>query len=273
MTDSTTPRKLRNDGRITFIVVLACLLVIGGLRVAAIGAPSSKDQGAAAIPTPGLTANQKCGTWAQYWTTESGVGASEQALEGMSNCRLGAGGTWFVPNSSADSRLQGGPILTGDERAQTSVLRETILKQIDGLQRQFPNSLNKKIATIFSSTDNGVIGHLKTNQPISDTRNRYTRLTQAVLMDPANTELADYVGWLMANRQAAFADFERSCHRDDLKYLWVACDGIGGSLSVIYPPWPWELTSSLNLDAYLKWALENGKIPAAADPTSRPTAG
>jgi hypothetical protein len=270
MSESTKPRKFRNDGRTAFIIVLACLLLIGGLRVAASGKASSKDQGTSAIPRPELGTNEQCETWASYWTVGSGVGASQQALEGMSNCRLAADGTWIVPTSSTDSRLANAPILNPEESAQTAALRASILQQIEDLQGQMPDSLNKKIATIYSADNNAVIGHLKDDQSIGDIRGRYTRLTQAYLMDPANTELADYVGWSTAKRQAAFADFVRSCRQEDLRYLWVACDGLGGSLSVNFPPWPWELTNSVNLDSYLKWAVENDKVPASVNPTTTP---
>jgi hypothetical protein len=268
MTELNPQRKPRNDGRVAFIVVLACLLLIGGLRVAASGAASSKDKGTDAIPIPSLSSEQECNTWAGFWTNLSGVGASQKAIEGMSNCRLDASGTWFVPTSSADSRLPNGPILTADEQAKTAALRNDITAQTDNLQKQFPQSLQKKVATIYSDDDNAVIGHLKDTEPISDVRSRYSRLTQAFLMDPANAELADYVGWLMANRQSAFGSFNHSCHQDDIQYLWVACDGIAGALSVNYPPWPWDLMDSLNLDAYLKWALDNGKIPTSTAPVA-----
>lgn len=262
MAELTQSRITKNDGRTAFIVVLACLLLIGGLRIVSSGAASSKDQGTSAIPVPSLSSETNCTTWANYWNDLSGVGASVQVLEGMSNCRQAADGTWFVPSSSSDPRLQNGPILTPEETTQTNALRNDITTQVGNLMRQFPESLQKKVDVVYSNTDNAVIGHLKYDQSIGDVRNRYTRLTQAFLMDPANAELADYVGWMMANRQAAFADFNNSCHRDDIKYLWVACNGIGGALSVNYPPWPWDLTNTTNLDAYLKWALDNGKIQA-----------
>jgi hypothetical protein len=87
-------------------------------------------------------------------------------------------------------------------------------------------------------------------------------------MDPANAELAVYVGWKMASRQAAYADFRQACQQNDLQYLWVACDGIAGSLSINFPPWPWDLMNTVNLDAYLKWALYNGKVQGGPTPAS-----
>ncbi|MFL5762045.1 MAG: hypothetical protein ACJ789_20290 [Thermomicrobiales bacterium] len=268
MVESTRVQRRRNDGRTAFFVILICLLLIGGLRVASSGEASSKDQGTSAIPVPKLSSSKACASWAHYWMTDSGVDASQQAIEGMSNCRMAADGTWFVPTSSTDLRLPNGPALTAAETVQTAALRNAIESQLGNLQRQFPKSLQTKIATIYDASDHGVVGRVKVNQPLSDVRGRYTRLAQAFLIDPANAQLADYVGWEMANRQASFTDFRQACQQDDLQYLWVACDGIAGALSIYFPPWPWDLMRSVNLDAYLKWALYNGKVEVVPTPAS-----
>lgn len=263
MTETAKPRGSKHDGRTTFFVVLASLLIIGGLRVASIDRASSRDQGHERIPTPVATSAEGCDTWANYWTNDSGVGASQSALEGMSNCRLGEDGHWIVPGSANDTRWPNAPILTKEEIEQTVDLRQAILDEIDGLEAKFPDGLRDQLAKIYDGTDRPVVGHIKDTQPISTTRSRYARVTQAYLMSPDSVELAEYVGWLMANRQSSFADFLRSCEREELQYLWFACRGLGDSLSIFFPPFPWDLNSSYNLDSYLKWALDNGKVPAA----------
>jgi hypothetical protein len=264
MTESTKPRRSIHDGRTTFFVVLASLLIIGGLRIASIERASSRDQGTDQIPTPVASSAEACDTWATYWTTGSGVNARQSALEGISNCRLAADGHWIVPESSDDARLAYAPILTPEEQAQTADVRDAILAQVDGLESKFPNGLKDQIGTIYDDYDRPVTGHIKDTKPISTTRTRYNKLTQSYLMRPDSIELADYVGWSMAKEQVAYTDFLRSCEREEIQYLWHACRGVGESLSVNYPPWPWELRASTNLDSYLKWALDNGKIPPSS---------
>jgi hypothetical protein len=261
MTEQTNNRRPKHDGRTTFIAVLAGLLIIGGLRIASIEKASSTNQGTDQIPTPVASSAEACDTWAGYWSVDSGVHASKSALEGMSNCRLAEDGHWIVPESADDTRLANAPILTPEEKAQTHELRAAILAQVDGLESKFPNGLKEQIATIYDDYERPVIGHLKDTRPISSTRSRYNKLTQSYLMRPDTIELANYVGWWMARKQAAFDDFLRSCERKELQYLWVACRGMGDNLSVNFPPWPWEVTNSYNLDSYLKWALDNGKVP------------
>jgi hypothetical protein len=261
MTDNTKTRIPKHDGRTTFIAVLASLLIIGGLRIASIGKASSNDRGTQQIPTPVASAAEACETWANYWSVDSGVGASQESLEGISNCRLGADGHWIVPEGGDDTRLANSPVLTPDEQAQTADLRAAILAQVDGLESKFPKGLQDQMGTVYDDYYRPVIGHIKDTQPIRETRSRYNRLTQSYLMRPDSVELANYVGWWMEMKQAAYNEFLRSCRQEQIRYLWHACEGIDESLSVGYPPWPWEVTGSYNLDSYLKWALDNGQVP------------
>jgi hypothetical protein len=260
MADQPKSHLPKHDGRTTFLAVLVCLLLIGGLRIASIDKASSRDRGHDQIPTPVMSAADACETWANYWATESGVGVSQSSLEGMSNCRLGKDGNWFVPESSDDPRLPNAPFLTQAEKEQTAALRSAILAQTDRLEERFPKGLKDQMGTIYDKYDRPVVGHLKDTQPISATRARYNRLAQSFLMRPDTVELADYVGWAMAKKQAAFDGFLASCERKEIEYLWVACGGMGDNLSVNFPPFPWDLRSSYNLDAYLKWALDTGKV-------------
>jgi hypothetical protein len=271
MTEQTNARRPKHDGRTTFIAVLASLLIIGGLRIASIEKASSTNQGTDQIPTPVASSAEACDTWARYWSVDSGVNASQSALEGISNCRLAEDGHWIVPDSADDTRLSSAPILTPEEHAQTNELRAAIVAQVDGLESKFPKGLRDQMDKIYDDYERPVIGHIKDTKPISTTRSRYNKLTQAYLMRPDTIELADYVGWAMAKKQAAFADFIRSCQREEIGYLWHACSGLADSLSINFPPWPWEMTGSYNLDSYLKWALDNGKVPPTASGTPDPS--
>jgi hypothetical protein len=264
-------RGRRRDGALFLLSIVICVLLVLGLVAVSRGTGSAQGPGADSIPTPDLTANEACQTWATYWTKQSGIHASVESIEGFSNCRLSKDGTWFIPTSSQDARLAGGPILSNDERAQTAALRATLNQQLLELRAEFPQALNEWLNDIYSFQPNPVLGHTKDTR-IGATRGRYTRLVQAFLMYPRYSALADYLGWLMEQRQQSLASFMAGCSTGKMAYLESACQGIADRLSVYYPPWPWELSDSVSFDSYLKWALDNGKIPptsstALASPT------
>lgn len=244
-------------------VVLVCLALVGALAVASRGSESAGGPGPVRIPTPALSTSEACETWARYWTEESGVDADPASLEAFSNCRRAEDDSWFVPIGRADPRLPDPLILTEAEQSQTDEARQLLLDQIAALEREFQRGLERQLEGIYSRIPEPVIGHIEDRDSIviSPARGRYTRLTQAFLMDPGYEALANYVGWVMAQRAAGFESFQRSCHKEELQYLWAACDGLAGSLSVYYPPWPWELKETLTLDAYLEWALANEALP------------
>jgi hypothetical protein len=255
------------DGALFLLSTVICVVLVLGLVAVSRGTGSAKGPGANSIPTPDLTANEACQTWATYWTKKSGVHASVDAIEGFSNCRLSKDGTWFIPTSSQDARLAGGPILSSEERQQTAALRATLNQQLVALRAEFPQGLHNWLNDIYSVQPNPVLGHTRDTR-IGATRGRYTRLVQAFLMNPHYSALADYVGWSMERRQQAFASFMSGCSAPDMTYLHAACEGIGDRLSVYFPPWPWELSDSVSFDSYLKWALDNGKIPHGSSTAS-----
>jgi hypothetical protein len=87
---------------------------------------------------------------------------------------------------------------------------------------------------------------------ISPTRERYTRYTRAFLIDPDRPELAGYVGWWMQRRMEAYGAFAQACQgQRDKGYLDFACARMEDALSVRYPPWPWDLESTVALEEYL----------------------
>ncbi|MGH2557422.1 MAG: hypothetical protein ACRDJH_00045 [Thermomicrobiales bacterium] len=255
------------DGRVFGAVIGGSLLLIVALAVVARGGESAGGPGPVRIPTPALSTSEACETWARYWTEESGVDADPASLEAFSNCRQGEDGSWFVPIGRADPRLSGPPILTEEEQVRTNETRQLLLDQIAALEREFQRGLERQLEGIYSRVPEPVIGHIEDRDSltISPVRNRYTRIMQAFLLDPENIPLASYVGWLMGTRAAGFEAFQQRCHQEDLQYLWAACDGLSGSLSVYNPPWPWDLKDTLTLDGYLDWALANDALPP--DPT------
>jgi hypothetical protein len=262
----------RREARGFSIVVVVSLVLVGILAIVSQRGESAGGPGPVRIPTPALATNEACETWARYWTEESGVDADPADLEAFNNCRQAADGSWFVPIGRADPRFTGPPILTEDEQAQTAEARALLLDQIAALEREMQRGLEQQLEGIYSRMPEPVIGHIEDRDgvAISPVRNRYTRLTQAFLLDPQYEALANYVGWVMATRAAGFESFQQSCHQEELAYLWAACDGLAGTLSVYYPPWPWDLKDTLTLDAYLDWALANDALPAIpATPAAR----
>jgi hypothetical protein len=272
--ESTPPadEKRRGETRGFLIVVGLCLAVIAGLALVARGGESAGGPGPVRIPTPAITTGEACGNWARYWMDESGVGASVASLEGLSNCRQAADGTWYIPTGSNDPRLPDAPILTTAERAETEPLRATLTTQIRALRAEFPTGLERWLDNIYSVSQRPIMGHMRDGISYGITRDRYTRLTQAFLMNPDYGELARYVGWWVQRREAAFAEFHAACFVDDLTYLHHACDGVGNTVGVGFPPWPWDLTDPLTMDTYLASTLVRDETPTGdeATPAARP---
>ncbi|MGH2531969.1 MAG: hypothetical protein ACRDJW_06635 [Thermomicrobiales bacterium] len=263
-THAAAPEARHRDGRVFGAVAATCLVLVVALAVAARGGESAGGPGPVRIPTPVLSTNEACDTWARYWTHESGVDADPASLEAFSNCRRADDGSWFVPVGRGDPRLPGPPILTEDEQAQTAEARQLLHDQIAALERELQRGLERQLEGVYSRVPEPVIGNIEDRDHlvISPVRGRYTRIFQAFLMDPEYEALANYVGGVMGSRAAGFEAFQQSCHKPELQYLWAACDGLGNSLSIYFPPWPWDLKATLTLDAYLDWALANDALPA-----------
>jgi hypothetical protein len=257
----------RREARVFASVVAVCLLLVVALAIASRGSESAGGPGPVRIPTPALSTTEACETWATYWAEESGVNADPASLEAFSNCRQGADGSWFVPIGRTDPRLPSPPVLDEVEQAQTADARQLLLDQVAALEGEFQQGLKDQLDGLYSRIPEPVIGSIEDDVQIGAVRGRYTRIVQAFLLNPNNEALANYVGWVMGSRAAGFESFQQSCHQHDLQYLWAACDGLGNSLSVYSPPWPWDLKASLTLDAYLDWALANDALPVAPPPT------
>lgn len=259
MTDTNQPEsspahEAASDWRVALIVVAACFAVVVILSIVAAGGESAGQSIVSTIPTPAVSASEGCANFARYWMEESGVGVSAETIEGISNCRRAADGTWFVPTGPRDPRLGDRPALTATEQAAMAELRGELLAAIAALEATFPPALRRALDQIHDPVARAVRGHLSEDwqTPVGPARGRYTRLVQAYLMAPEHQRLADYVGWLMARRLSAFEEFQAAClGRVDLAYLHNACRGVEGTLSIGFPPFPWELKDPLNLDAYL----------------------
>jgi hypothetical protein len=265
--DRRSPSALSStDARIGFAVIALCLVTVLVLQFAARNAPSANRSQVIGIPTPVVSTAGGCENFARYWTEESGVGASPETIEGMTGCRRAADGSWFIPSGSDDPRLPAAPILTADQQIATAELRGELLAQIDSLKAQFPSTLQRWLDELYDPIPRAVLGHTREGATVRRTRGRYTRLTQAYLMAPERQALADYVGWIMARRIGAYQDFREACFGDpSLEYLRNACRGLEDTLSIRYPPFPWDIEDPLLLDAFLASTLQSETTTPPAD--------
>jgi hypothetical protein len=246
--------------------VAVCLALILILQLVAKDAPSANRSRVVGIPTPVVSTAAGCENFARYWMEESGVGASAETIEGITSCRRTTDGRWFIPTGPEDPRLPDAPILTPEQERATAEVRTLLLAQIDGLEAEFPSTLQRWLDQLYDPIPRAVVGHIRDDVTIRTTRGRYTRLTQAYLMAPEHQTIADYVGWLMGQRIRAFQDFRDACFGNpDLEYLRIACRGLEDSLSIRFPPFPWTLEDPILIDTYLKSTLETG---AAATPAA-----
>jgi hypothetical protein len=247
----------RRDPLIFLAIAAVSLILVGSLWLIS---RNSDSAGVASNvlnvdPVP-YTPSEVCHNWATYWTTESGVGVPPAALEGISNCRQMADGTWIVPANAADPRIDRPVVLTDAERAQVQNLENQIQSSIQRFQMLESSDLVAAIGSIYVPEVGGVDGHLKDGQGISTARKLYTDELAVFLANPGNEALKAYTEWIVAYRQAAFAQLTENCLVDKFDYLHNACNGTGDQLSINYVPWSWDLSDSLLLDTYLRAVLD-----------------
>jgi hypothetical protein len=244
------------DARIALGVVAVCLALVLAVRLVARDAPSAGRSIVVGLPPPVVSSAEGCTNIARFWIVEAGTGVSAETIEGMTNCRQAADGTWFVPSGGDDPRLPAAPVLTEEQQAATAALRADIVAQIDGLEAQFPSTLRLWLSQLYDPFPRAAWGHIRDGPSIRTPRGRYTRLIQAYLMAPDHQELADYVGWIMARRLDAYDDLRTKCFGDpDLAYLRTVCRGLEDTLGIRYPPFVWDLADPYLLDAYLASTL------------------
>lgn len=256
-------RSVPHDGRIFLGVVLASLLLVGTLYGVARGAPSARQLDVVTFPTPVLTADEGCTTFAHYWMVDSGAKVPADAVAGISNCYLSADGEWFVPAGAADRRLAATFQLDDTEREATQGVRDRIRSDTIALQRALPSSLRQQLQRNYDIRNLPVTGHTKwgaSRRNLGPAQSRYIRLAQAFLMSPDHVWLADYVGWLMGRRIAGAAAFEAAClGNPDLRFLERACTGLRLDLGLEAIPFLWELNDPVALAQYLDALAASGR--------------
>lgn len=275
-TKAAPPRKAKRRGEWRVFVALAVVAcgLIGGLYGVARDAASSRSNSPRALPTPVISDDEACANFARYWMVDSGVAVDATVIEGLTNCRLSSAGEWFVPSGPWDPRLPAGSLLTESEREQTAALKSVLLTEIAELEASLSPSIEQDIKRIYDPRARPVSGHLRDGEMIGRARDRYTRVAQAFFLDPEHQLLADYAGWLMAGKIAAYQTLLDACQADPaLGYLSAVCLGLGDSLSVGFPPWTWELRNAVSLETYLASLVRSDRLAAVNETRDGTTIG
>jgi hypothetical protein len=203
-------------------------------------------------------------SWLSEWTSAN---ISVDDVEVVTTCRRDADGEWFAPDGPSDERLTS-PILTDEEIAVTTALRDTILSQVDTFEERLDAVVGDRSgrsmkAVIYAGYDSKLMA---TNDNMSWTHARpYGELLDAFLTDPTNTALDRYVTWLNDSHRAVA---ERRC----VGINPYGCQALRNS--VVPELWPWALRNEVTLSTHLKWALDNGYVdrpietPSARDASS-----
>ncbi len=227
------------------LMAVAVAAVVGVWLVAR-DAPSSNAGMVDGIPYVAATGPEGCQSFGEYWIRDSGVTIDPVVIENFTNCRIDADGNWTVAASLPRPELPEG---TDADAAET---RAEILAGVDLLEASLPQSLKDELGSIYSDSDNPVIGHQREGVTISPVRERYARIVNGLMLDPDQRAFTDYLGWYMGKRIAGYAALRTACLDDpDTEYLYQPCVGLEDNLSVRYAPWPWDLRNLVNLDAYL----------------------
>jgi hypothetical protein len=255
----------RRFGELPIVVGMGVLtlLIMAGLYFASRNQPSSESNHPSVLLTPVISVDQGCDNFATYWMSDSGVPVTAEQIEALTNCWQAADGSWFVLTSPTDPRLPTHFAMTDNERLETRSLRQDLVAQMSGLEQSLSRSMQRDLESIYDPRVRPVSGHLKDGQSITRARSRYSRVVQAYLMSPENTELAAYVGWLMGRRIDAYNDLNKACQTNsETEYLNTVCNGLGDSLSVRYPPFIWDLQNPVMLEAYLADRARTQRLPA-----------
>lgn len=264
MSASVAQQRHRRFGELPILAAMTFIGValVAGLYLAARDEPSARSNHPEALPTPKISNDAACTNFATYWLTETGLRLDASIIEGLTNCRLGANGSWFVPTGPNDQRLPSDFAMTSAEREATNGLRSTLVAQIDDLEGTLSTSMQRDLDYIYDPRVRPISGHVKDGVPITRARSRYTRVVQAYLLAPEHEPLAAYVGWLMERKIDAFKAVDAQCQSDlAAAYLRTVCDGLEDSLSVRFPPFVWDLRSSVLLEAYLGSLVRSGQVP------------
>ena len=245
-------------------------MVIAALWAISRSAPSAKQLDSVSLVTAGVSGEQGCANFADFWMHDSGLHVPAVAIEGMSNCRMGTDGAWFVPANANDPRLPADDHLTSQEQNQVAILSAQLADDIRQLEQTLPNSLVQSLKVNYTDENRPVFGHTKKGrQDLGAKWARYVRISQAFLLEPEHNVLADYVGWAMQRRLDAVTAFEDACFADPAnQFLWRACKGLRAEFAVNNIPLYWDLSDPVVIQEYLIDRARSGKPLPAPTPAA-----
>lgn len=246
-------RSSHRDRDIAFGIIAICLIALTAAWLISRNAPSSIQQDSVALAIPGVTGEQGCENFATFWTSGSGVDVPVEAIEGLTNCRLAADGTWFVPTGAADPRLASRSVPTAEQAAATAAMASKLNDDLAALLETLPDELTDTLAANYDEVNQPVFGHTKRGRTdLTVKRNRFNRIAQAYMIDPQRVVLADYVGWLIERRVAAADAFVAACRADpDLGFALRACAGIPNEFGASQIPLYWDMLDPVLINEYL----------------------
>jgi hypothetical protein len=260
----------RRDGGTLLAVAVLCALLVGGLALIARGSPSAAQYESVALPTPEITADEGCANFATFWTVETELEISVEAIEGLTNCRLSNDGQWFVPDGADDPQLSDRSVLTEDEADRVDPLHDALMADFRALERRLPGSLTETLMANYAEENLPVFGHTKRGRTDFGVKHaRYQRIAQAFLLAPRRAELAEYIGWVMNRKSTAVGQFETACTADPVTgYLLRACSGMRREFGVSSIPIYWELMNPVLIEEYLAWSVRSGQPLPPATPAA-----
>ncbi len=252
-------------------IAVISAVVLAGLWGISRTAPSAKQLDSVSLVTAGVSGEQGCANFASFWMRDSGLNVPAEAIEGMSNCRLSADGTWFVPANPKDPRLPESDHLTTQERQQVAVLSAQLAQDLTELEQALPDSLIQSLKVNYSEDNRPVFGHTKKGRlDLGAKWARYVQISQAFLLQPEHNVLADYVGWEMGRRLDAVGAFETACFSDPAnQVLWRACKGLRAEFAVNNIPLYWDLSDPVMIQEYLSDRVRSGQPLPAPTPETR----
>jgi hypothetical protein len=223
-------------------IVGSCVLLLVVLRLATIGGESATSFGLVRLPSPTPSPREECAAFAQVWIGLSGGGPGE--VTAVSRCRRDGSGAW-VPAQDA-----------GEPRLRSAARAASINLQLARLQATLPGDLRGALADIEETVATPGIDHVPVDARTEEINRQYAWRLEAYLEDPAHRELAAYVAWIVARRDAAVAAFIHGC--GSYPRMNQTCARLARSVGAGWAPWPWDLGDDLLLGEYLAQFPEEG---------------
>lgn len=250
----TSPNRRRFDRAALGGVVIAgviCAALVLAAYLASRNAPVAGTGITDRLPLPAVSADAGCEFFGHYWTETSGANIDSTPLELFTNCRLLDDGSWSAAKSMYGAAPLDESVLTGDQRAQLDQLRTAIDAQIDALEAVLPQTVRQAFDRLHTLQNNAVVGHFREGMSWGSYRTRYARIVNAFMLDPNNSELATFIGWIMERKIDGYAAFRREClDNQNVAMLHGACKGMEDNLSIRYAPLPWDLRDPALLDTW-----------------------